>query len=52
LTVANRYCEWLETITGAGQGVAGLPPTLGKLIEFLKLDSKLSKEAVTGEADG
>jgi predicted ATPase/5S rRNA maturation endonuclease (ribonuclease M5) len=52
LTVANRYCEWLETITGAGQGVAGLSPTLGKLIEFLKLDSKLSKEAVTGEADG
>jgi predicted ATPase/5S rRNA maturation endonuclease (ribonuclease M5) len=52
LTVANRYCEWLETITGAGQGVAGLFPALGKLIEFLKLDSKLSKEAVTGEADG
>ncbi len=52
LTIAHRYCEWLETITGANQGVADLPDALEKLIGHLKLDSKLSKEAVTAEAGG
>jgi predicted ATPase len=52
LTIAHRYCGWLETITGAGQGVADLPDALEKLIGYLKLDSKLSKEAVTAEANG
>jgi 5S rRNA maturation endonuclease (ribonuclease M5) len=52
LTIAHRYCAWLETITGAGQGVAGLPDALKAVIGYLQLDSKFSKEAVTAEANG
>ncbi len=51
LTIAQRYCGQLET-TNVAEGAPILPPTFEKLIGFLKLDSKLSKEAVTAEPDG
>jgi len=49
LTIAHKYCGWLEGVKVTDEGVTVLPKSLGQLIEGLRLESKLSKEAVVGE---
>jgi predicted ATPase len=51
LTIAHRYCGWLEGTKLSDQAGLALPAHLNRLIEFLKLESKLSKEAVVSEID-
>lgn len=52
LTMAHRYCGWLEGAKLADEAFTELPEELGKLIGHLNLESKLSKEAVVSEANG
>jgi AAA ATPase domain len=50
LTIAHRYCAWLEDAKLRNENVEELPEVLRRLIAALKLESKLSKETVLSEA--
>ncbi len=50
LMIARHYCAWLEEANLGNEGVSACPPALVKLIEALKLESKLSEEAVFAQS--
>jgi hypothetical protein len=45
----HKYCEWLENTQLIDEGVNELPEVLGQLKNFLRLESKLSKDVVVAE---
>jgi AAA ATPase domain len=49
LTIAHKYCAWLENVDLHREGVNELPAILGRLKQSLRLESKLSKDAVIAE---
>jgi predicted ATP-dependent endonuclease of OLD family len=49
LTIAHKYCGWLETANLTKEGVNVLPEVLGRLKDSLKLESKVSKKVVITE---
>ena len=49
LTIAHKYCGWLETVNLKDQGVNDSPEVLKRLKDFLHLESKLSKDVVVAE---
>lgn len=49
LTIAHKYCGWLEGVNVTDEGVSALPKSLEQLIKGLRLESKLSKEDIVGE---
>jgi hypothetical protein len=51
LTVAHKYCGWLESARLRDEGVNQLPEVLERLKDFLHLESKLSKQVVVAEAE-
>lgn len=50
LTIAHKYCGWLEGVKLTDEGVNAFPKSLEQVIKGLRLESKLSKEAVVGES--
>ena len=51
LTIAHKYCGWLENANLRAGGVRELPEVLKQLKDFLRLESKLSKDVVVAEQD-
>jgi energy-coupling factor transporter ATP-binding protein EcfA2 len=49
LTIAHKYCGWLENSQLRDIGVNELPEVLARLKDFLRLESKLSKDAVIAQ---
>jgi predicted ATPase len=49
LTIAHKYCAWLENAVLRDEGVNELPEVLDRLKQSLRLESKLSKDVVVEE---
>jgi len=49
LTIAHNYCAWLEGASLKDEGVTECPEAFRRLIDALKLESKLSKETLFAE---
>jgi len=51
VTVAHKYCPWLEGANLKNKGVNDVPEVLVRLKQFLRLESKFSKDVVVAEAE-
>ena len=50
LTIAHKYCGWLETFDLSNGGGTVLPESLTLLKDLLKLESKVSKNVIIAES--